>query len=192
MKSMKDMFEEIYQTGAWVTKHQNPASLSGPESFPSRAKPYLELLKNFLIENKIKTVVDYGCGDNGLYAEFDWADVKYTGIDISDTAISIAKKNNPGNTYICAETLDLPPADLLICKDVLGHWSGHRSTHSMGDQLDLITEWLNLNYHKFPYIMITDAHEGMIEQYFPPHVNFKTQFLKLGKKLKKVYTKTPN
>lgn len=191
MKSMKDMFEEIYQTGAWVTKHQNPASLSGPESFPDRARPYLELLKNFLVENNVKSVVDYGCGDNGLYAEFDWGNTRYTGIDISATAISIAQKNNPNNTYICAETLDLPAADMLICKDVLGHWSGHRSTEHMGDQLHLITDWLNSNYSKFPHIMITDAHEGMIEQYFPPHAKFETQFISLGKKRKKIYTKRP-
>lgn len=189
MKSMKDMFEEIYQTGAWVTKHNDPASLSGPESFPSRATAYLELLKKFLVKNQIKSVVDYGCGDNGLYKGFDWGSTEYTGIDVSATAISIAQRNNPNNTYICEETLDLPTADMLICKDVLGHWSGHKSTKDMGDQRHLITEWLNKNYNKFSYIIITDAHEGMIENYFPPYVVFETQMINFGKKLKKVYIK---
>lgn len=188
---MKDMFEEIYQTGAWVTKHSNPVSLSGPESFPDRAANYLQFLKQFVTDNNIASIVDYGCGDNGLYQGFDWGSTQYTGIDISATAIAIAQKNNPKNTYICDETLDLPQADMLICKDVLGHWSGHRSTVDMGDQLSRITDWLNKNYHKFAYIVITDAHEGMIEQYFPPHAVFETQFIQFRKKLKKMYIKRP-
>jgi hypothetical protein len=80
---------------------------------------------------------------------------------------------------------------MLICKDVLGHWSGHRSTEEMGDQLSRITDWLNKNYDKFPYIIITDAHEGMIENYFPPHAVFETQFIEFRKKRKKMYIKRP-
>jgi SAM-dependent methyltransferase len=191
MKSMKDMFEEIYQTGAWVTKHKNPVSLSGPESFPERAALYLDFLTKFIRDNHIQSIVDYGCGDNGLYQGFDWGSTHYTGIDISPTAISIAQKNNPNNTYICDNTLDLPDADMLICKDVLGHWNGHKSTAEMGDQLFLITEWLNKNYNKFSYIIIMDGPDGAIENYFPPHAVFETQFIDLRKKRKKMYIKRP-
>ena len=189
MKSMRDVFEEIYRSGAWVRNHENAPSLSGPGSFPDRVQVYHEILREFVARNCVRSVVDYGCGDNVVYQGFDWGGVDYTGIDISPTAVALAKKNYPGRKFICADTLNLPEADMLICKDVLGHWGNSASTSDLGDQRHLITTWLKLNYHKFPFIMITDGPEGTIDSFFPEEVRFSTQMVKFGSKTKRIYVK---
>lgn len=189
MKSMTQVFEEIYKTKAWVNKYTNAPSLSGPESFPGVTATYHALLKNFIEQHSIKSVVDYGCGDNAVYEGFDWNNTAYTGIDVSQTAIDLAQQRYPTHTYVCTETLDLPAADLLLCKDVLGPWSGIRSTQGLGDQRHLITEWLNLNYDKFPFIIITDGEKSQIDKYFPAHAKFNAQHIMFGKKQKKIYIK---
>jgi SAM-dependent methyltransferase len=189
MKSMTEMFEEIYQQKAWVVKHNNPSSLSGPGSFTTATGLYHEFLKEFLERNQIRTVVDYGCGDNGVYDGFDWSDVEYTGYDVSQTAIDLARERRPNATFVCAETLDLPPADLLIVKDVMGHWNGRNSTVDMGDHLPMITDFLNRNYDQYRCIIIIDSYDATIDLYFPGHVKFDVQELRFNRKYKRVYTK---
>jgi SAM-dependent methyltransferase len=189
MKSLTEMFEEIYQQKAWVIKHNNPTSLSGPGSFTTATGLYHEFLEEFLQRNQIHSVVDYGCGDNGVYDGFDWGDIEYTGYDVSQTAIDLARERRPNATFVCAETLDLPPADLLIVKDVLGHWNGLHSTVDMGDHLPMVTDFLNRNYDQYRCIIIIDSHDGTIEPYFPKHSNFAVQEMRFSRKYKKVYTK---
>jgi SAM-dependent methyltransferase len=187
MKSMTEIFEEIYQTGSWVTKHNNPSSLSGPESFSSRASEYYKFLNQFLSKNFVKSVVDYGCGDTGLYDEFDWKDIQYTGIDVSQTAIDRARKRHPDKTFICEETLTVPSADLLIVKDVFGHWNGEKSTVGLGNQRHKITEFLNINQDKFRCILIVDG--GNLSEYFPPDFKYHIQEVKFLKKTKTIHIK---
>lgn len=189
MKSMTQMFEEIYQNSAWVAKHNNPSSLSGPGSFVSATGLYHELLKDFLIRNKIQSVMDYGCGDQGVYDGFDWGNIQYTGYDVSQTAIDLARKRRPNAEFLCTETLDLAPADLLIVKDVLGHWNGLNSTVGMGNQLNLVTEFLNRNYDQYRCIIIVDSHDGTIEPYFPAKIKFKQDTLRFSRKIKRIYIK---
>ena len=187
MKSMTEIFEEIYQSGSWVTKHHDPSSLSGPESFPSRAKEYYKFLNQFLSKNSIRSVVDYGCGDTGVYDEFDWQNIQYTGIDVSPTAISRARARHPDKTFICEETLTVPSADLLIVKDVFGHWSGERSTDGLGNQLHKITEFLNINQHKFRCVLIVDG--GDLSEYFPVEFKYHIEEIKFLKKTKTLHIK---
>ena len=189
MKSMTQMFEEIYQNSAWVAKHNNPSSLSGPGSFVSATGLYHEFLKDFLIRNKIQSAMDYGCGDQGVYDGFDWGNIRYTGYDVSQTAIDLARKRRPTAEFLCTETLDLVPADLLIVKDVLGHWNGLNSTVDMGNQLNLVTEFLNRNYDQYRCIIIVDSHDGTIEPYFPEQVKFKQDILRFSRKIKRIYIK---
>jgi len=184
---MTEIFEQIYRTGAWVTKHKNPSSLSGPESFPERTKEYHKFLSEFVAKNHIRSVVDYGCGDTGVYDNFDWGAVAYTGIDVSQTAIDLARARDPNKTFICTETLDVPAADLLIVKDVFGHWSGGKSTQGLGDRLHNITDFMELNHKKFRCVLIVDG--GDLSQYFPEDFDFYIKEIKFQKKIKTLHIK---
>ena len=188
---MKEVFERIYRDRRWVKDRKDIESLSGPGSFPSKAANWLLKLNSYIEENNIKTVVDYGCGDFAMYNEFDWAGVEYLGIDISEIAIDLAKKNSTGRErikFICEDTMTVTSADLLIVKDVFGHWSGLRTTIELGDQRHLITDFLKENMSKFKHILILDAHQQVIEDFFPDNFNPQEEYVKFGGKgLKKLY-----
>ena len=206
-KSITEFFEKIYKDKAFVDQYKTPTSLSGPGSFPENNKNYFLFLKEFLNKNNIKSVVDYGCGDFKLYKDFPWNDIKYLGIDVSETAINIANDYSNNNIkFLCKETIDLPEADLLLVKDVFGHWLPDSSTNidiiegvkkqkeiQLGDYSNLITDFLNINVSKFKYIIIVDNLNGGIEKYFPEsfkHNKIKIRFAgKYVEKDKKVYIK---
>jgi SAM-dependent methyltransferase len=188
---MKEVFERIYQEKRWVKDREDIESLSGPGSFPSKAVNWLARLNSYIQDNNIKSVVDYGCGDFAIYTNFDWTGVEYLGIDISETAIELAKKNSTGRegiTFICEDTMTVPSADLLIVKDVFGHWSGLRTAAGLGDQRPLITDFLKENVSKFKHILILDAHQQVIEDFFLDNFNPLEEHVKFGRKgLKKLY-----
>jgi SAM-dependent methyltransferase len=187
MSKFTEVFENIYQNKTWVSKHKNPTSLSGPGSFVGRTKEYHVFLNEFIKKHKIQSVVDYGCGDCGVYDGFDLNNLNYFGIDVSRTAIELAQKKYPTKQFLCTETLDIPVGDLLIVKDVFGHWSGEKSTDGLGNQLHLIADFLNFNYDKFKFILIVDG--GSLMEHFPAYCEFKLQKLMLGKKTKTLHIK---
>jgi hypothetical protein len=56
----------------------------------------------------------------------DWAGIDYLGLEASETALASARQfERPGVRFRQADATveGLPPADLLIAKDVLQHWS---------------------------------------------------------------------
>lgn len=196
LDKMQEVFEEIYLTKKWVKGRENPASLSGPGSFPEAVEKWMQRLEIFLKEKNISSVVDYGCGDFAVYKNFDWMNIKYTGIDISQHAIDLAKRNAPSTAnfnFICDKTFDLPSADLLIIKDVLGHWNGLRSTRDLGDKRYLITDFLSSNMNKFKFVLIVDAIHQVIEDYFPKKFQPVKEILPFGgtkdKKSLYIYTR---
>ena len=197
-KSLTEFFEEIYKNKVFVNKEDSCISLSGPGSFPENCINYLLYLKEFLNKNNIKSVVDYGCGDFKLYKHFSWNNINYLGIDVSETAINIANQFSANNIkFLCKETIDLPKADLLIVKDVFGHWLPGNSTtlysKDLGDQSSIITDFLNVNESKFKYIIIVDNLNGGIKKYFPNSFKYEETQIEFGgkykKKDKKVYIK---
>lgn len=193
-ESFTDHFDKIYKEKRWVSRYSNPSSLSGPGSFPEISQKYLDFLSNFCENNNIKSIVDYGCGDVAIYEEFNLKKYSYTGIDASQRAIDIAQKKYPNMTFKCQETFDIPSGDLLIVKDVFGHWSGVRSTKGLGDKSNLIKDFLKINYNNFPFILIVDGHDADLEKYFEDGMKFKIEFFQYGSKnvkmsSKKIYIK---
>jgi SAM-dependent methyltransferase len=191
---MKTFFEKIYQKKVFVIGHKKPASLSGPGSFPENVVHYLLFLKEFIEKNNVSSVVDFGCGDFKMYKNFSWDNINYVGIDVSQTAINIAKKNEKKNIkFLHKETVALPKADLLLIKDVFGHWLPGNSTtlfsNELGDQSTIITDFLNINKNSFKFIIIVDGLEGTIEKYFPKDFKYLEKIMSFVKKNKKVYIK---
>ena len=206
-KTLTEFFEKIYKDKTFVHQYEKPISLSGPGSFPENNKNYFLFLKEFLSKNNVKSIIDFGCGDFQLYKDFFSNDINYLGIDISETAINIANQYSANNIkFLCKETIDLPKADLLLVKDVFGHWLPNSSTNidiingvkkpkkiQLDDYSNLITDFLNINVNKFKYVIIVDSLTGHIKKYFPN--SFKYNEIKIrfdGKykeKDKKVYIK---
>jgi SAM-dependent methyltransferase len=125
----KEQFSQIYENGSWGTYYDDDAKAyvgsSGTGSMPDNAKPYLDFLKMFVRENSIKSVVDVGCGDWQLSRFVDWQGIDYLGIDVVAALIDHHDRHfrAPNIQFLEADgtQIELPAADLLICKDVLQH-----------------------------------------------------------------------
>ena len=118
-------FSEIYRRNAWFGG-------SGHGSRPEYTAPYVALLQEFLRSNRIQTAVDFGCGDWQVAKQLDWSGIRYVGFDVVESLVRENQRSFGSNTisFRLAEgrTL-LPPADLLICKDVLQHLPNREVQH---------------------------------------------------------------
>ena len=77
-----------------------------------------KILEEILKKHNCKTVLDIGCGRGDLisYLKKKKISIKYTGLDINNKFIDIAKKLNPKNNFIFADFLkkDLPNFDVIF------------------------------------------------------------------------------
>lgn len=150
--NIEEAFTYIYNEKIWgVDQYGNGTSGSG--SAVQAAAPYIDFLKKFLKKYEVKSVVDFGCGDWSFSQYIDWSGISYTGYDVVKEVI---ERNNNKFAYgdcvfIHADgiQINLPSADLLICKDVLQHLSN-----------DSISAFLK-QCKKFKYCLITnDINDG--------------------------------
>lgn len=83
----------------------NLRELSSPASYPEHWIYFLR----FVSENGFKNVLDIGCGVGSYYRllKDNISGVNYTGIDYSESAISIAKDNWKDDCFICMDYKDL-------------------------------------------------------------------------------------
>lgn len=96
------IFRSAYQSGQW-------GHGSGPGSDPAACRPYISYVENYLIQHRIGSVLDLGCGDGQLARAIDWAEAAYEGLDVV--------------TGSDMRTCLLPDADLVLVKDVFQHWT---------------------------------------------------------------------
>lgn len=116
---MRDIFTAIYTTNFW----KNPESVSGAGSTMKNTKYLREVLPELLAEYKIKSVLDIPCGDLNWAKHVKWP--KYIGADIVPELVAAAKAANPTfDVRVLDITTDsLPKVDLLLCRDLLVHFS---------------------------------------------------------------------
>ena len=113
---LQNIFDRIYLTDEWNGG-------SGPGSQPQNTAKYVKFLNSFIRENKIKSILDVGCGDWQLMSMIDLSGVRYKGIDVSPIATSFAKSKAPLGTDISTSSIeDIHESfDLVHIKDVLQH-----------------------------------------------------------------------
>lgn len=110
---------------------------SGAGSYGIMAEFKAEIVNTFIENNKIETVLDFGCGDGNQLSYLKCK--KYIGIDVSPMAIEICKKKFSSDQsktfqlYDPTETNSLPECDLVLCLDVLYHIIPE---HDFNDTLD--------------------------------------------------------
>ncbi len=143
----EERFTTIYREAKWGVNEKGEG-FSGCGSTVREAAPYMKFLQDFIKKNKIKTIVDVGCGDWTFSQYVDWNGAKYTGIDVVRAVID--KNNAQFSTkkisFIHSDGMDmnLPKADLIICKDVLQHLP------------DSEIEKFLKQLHKFKHCLITN------------------------------------
>lgn len=135
-KAMSDIhkpeeFENLYQSGGWSGKG------SGPGSSELFTREFRKVFEKLMVDLKIKSVFDLGCGDWQWQRHVKWPEgIKYRGWDASETAIEKAASNVPVDGdfrfHVVLSGRDAfqvpiwPETDLLLVKDVVHHLSKFR------------------------------------------------------------------
>jgi SAM-dependent methyltransferase len=117
-RTMQEAFAEVYARDDWEGG-------SGRGSTASNTVAYRQLLTDFLRYHEIKSVVDVGCGDWQFSQLIDWSGIDYLGIDTVPAVVKENRKRFGSRArFECRDVTreGLPPADLVLLKDVLQHW----------------------------------------------------------------------
>ncbi|MDC2966927.1 class I SAM-dependent methyltransferase [Acidimicrobiaceae bacterium] len=109
----------------WEDRYKGNKS-SGAGSYGSNAKFKSEIINNFVNKNKIKTVLELGCGDGNQLSLANYPN--YVGVDVSETIINKCKKefsNEKSKTFYTLIDFDKVKDknffDLSLSLDVIYH-----------------------------------------------------------------------
>lgn len=117
-----NIFEKIYDKNRWQFG-------SGEGSLERYTKKYRFFLENFLSKYKIKSVLDFGCGDWQFSKYINWGNIQYHGVDVVQSLVNHHKKEYQTESIrfsVIDDDFQPEAADLFIAKDVFQHWSNEK------------------------------------------------------------------
>ncbi len=124
---LKKLFSRIYHENMWGGEKGEFNSGPGSDDFVGIA--YAKLIKEYIRQHNIKSVVDIGCGDFRIARQFISDDIDYTGIDVVPSLIEnnqrLYGRSNVRFLNIDATREDIPGADLCTIRQVLQHLSNN-------------------------------------------------------------------
>ncbi len=119
MAAASAVFQRIYQRNLWGFG-------SGHGARPRVTKGYRAFVENFIRENAVTSVVDFGCGDWQCSRLIDWTGADYLGLEVVPELVrrNQARYGRPGIAFAPSpdRLAEVPRADLLLVKHVLQHW----------------------------------------------------------------------
>uniref|UniRef100_A0A6C0ERG9 Methyltransferase domain-containing protein n=1 Tax=viral metagenome TaxID=1070528 RepID=A0A6C0ERG9_9ZZZZ len=142
------------------TENKNIENIIKTNNYHCSTNIYTPFLQNFINKNKIKTIVDFGCGyltENSIYENLN---IEYTGYDncMLDLIKNTVKYHTPKYTFIVLDFYtnkeSIKKADMCILKNILEYWS-----------LNQIYNFLDyLVYNKiYKYILICNSYNTLID-----------------------------
>lgn len=118
---LEEYFSRIYEKEEWGG--------SGPGSGSYFTIEYRAFLQRFMALNRVRSIVDIGCGDWQFSRFLDLDGVSYIGFDVVQVIVDRNRaRYSAGNIRfeLMPDDVDvLPGADLLIVKDVMQHLPNH-------------------------------------------------------------------
>jgi hypothetical protein len=119
-------FATIYAENYWGKAAGEPY-FSGFGSLSDNLAPYADFASQYIRMNRIRSVVDMGCGDFRASRSIDLNGASYLGVDIVSDLVRYNQQRF-GSAHIRFMRLDatrdaLPPGELCLLKAVLQHWS---------------------------------------------------------------------
>lgn len=151
-RDLNKVFEQIYRKEVW-----GKGKGSGTGSSPEYCRDYLTFLLSTIVQQA--KVLDIGCGDHQLYAEFpELKKWQYLGIDASEQALEAAanRYEQPPplilahtNEEIAGIVKNFDP-DFILLKDVMMHWNDEE-IHAFLDMLCPMTNAVIIASHNYKY-----------------------------------------
>jgi SAM-dependent methyltransferase len=146
--SRREIFSDIYANKVWGSSEH--ALYSGPGSRPENITPYAVFVSQFVAAHKIKSVVDFGCGDFQVGRRLELGEATYLGCDIVPLVVEQNSRQSASDK-ISFRLFDLlgtdayPDAELCLIRQVLQHCSN----------MDVAKILARMK--KYPYVLVTDA-----------------------------------
>ena len=111
----KRIFNTIYSSNFW-RDYKNPSNVESKSGFGSdlpKISAFIADYREFIIENKISTILDIGCGDFIYMNEVlkEMPNIKYTGVDIVPSIIQ-ANNQKFGNENFDFKVIDAVEEDV--------------------------------------------------------------------------------
>lgn len=151
-KTEQEVFAEIYQTGYW--KNGPGGSVSGPGSSPEATQLLQTELKAFFRDQQIASLGDVGCGDFNWMAGLVKDIPSVRGYEIVPDLVGKlnAQNDQPNLEFICLNILEESPApaEMMICRDCLVHFSLENIQLALKNLLPTATRFLALTH--FPEV----------------------------------------
>jgi hypothetical protein len=134
--TVEQAFDEVYRKRLW----QRGSSASGPGSEGYLADRYVELIREYAAQHDLRTAVDGGCGDFEVGSRIAPIFERYTALDVSPRIIGINQRRyneltKRNVTFAVADMMagPLPPADLILIRQVLQHLSNAQIVKILGN-----------------------------------------------------------
>jgi SAM-dependent methyltransferase len=116
------VFTDIYARDIWRLGGE---SASGPGSRRDQTQVLRAELPSLLARLRIRRLLDVGCGDFNWMREMELPVDLYIGVDVVADVVKTNQERypRPGRRFQVGDLLrdPLPPADLVLCRDVLIH-----------------------------------------------------------------------
>jgi len=150
-KNFKDIFTTIYNDKEWgISRDQNT---SGTGDIINNL-PFFLFIEKFLNLQRIKTMLDFGCGDWSLMRCVLLPEgINYIGLDVVQSVIQNNNKYKKeqkiefytiGNDYLEIKNNERYHTELLLVKNVFENWP-----------LEKVQDFLNNVLHNFQYILLS-------------------------------------
>jgi len=147
---------------------------SGVGSYGRLACYKADMINVFVEQKNVRSVIEFGCGDGNQLSLYEVP--RYTGIDVSGTAVSKCKKifeNDETKKFLSyrefsAVRNDMAPADLTVSIDVIYHLVEDRVFEAhIGDLFHFASQYVIIYSTNFDRVY-ENAHQ--VDRHFTPYV----------------------
>jgi len=159
LKKEMDKYQETFQTWNKVAKIYQDKFMN-LDLYNDSYDTFLDL-----ISNTSSSVLEIGCGPGNItkYLLTKKADLKITGIDISENMIELAKKNNPTSEFVIMDCREIDRLDkkfnAIVCGFCIPYISNNDCVKLISDCKNLLTNsgilylsFVDGNYENSDYI----------------------------------------
>lgn len=95
---------------------------SGPGSYSKLSQFKADVINNFVVENRVQSVVELGCGDGNQLGMMNYP--QYLGVDVSETILDACRnlyQEDSSKSFIHLSDLNRSDFDLALSLDVIFH-----------------------------------------------------------------------